>query len=375
MRSRAAILHGPGQKWQVEEIEVDPPRAGEVLVEWKAAGMCHSDEHFVTGDIILPDGPSPFPILGGHEGAGVVAEVGPGVTSVAPGDHVSGSFIAACGICDYCTTGRSFICDAGRATMEKGMITDGTDRHRKDGQGLMLMAKLGTYAERTVVAERSVVKVDADLPLTAVALVSCGVTTGWGSAVYRAGTQTGDTVVVIGVGGIGMNAVQGAAMSGARWVIAIDPVPFKLEQARTFGATHTFGSVEEALPAVTELTWGRMAHRVIVSPGVVPGELMVGALSLCGKGGTCVVTGLAPIWARDVAMNLFELTMWNKEIKGTVFGSANPRFDVPKLLGLYRAGQLKLDELVTRTYPLDAINDGFEDMREGRNIRGVIVFD
>jgi S-(hydroxymethyl)glutathione dehydrogenase/alcohol dehydrogenase len=259
--------------------------------------------------------------------------------------------------------------------MEKGMITDGTDRHFLNGEGLLLMAKLGTYAERTVVSERSVIKVDPDLPLTAVALVTCGVTTGWGSAVYRAGTQPGDTVVVVGAGGIGMNAVQGAVSAGARWVIAVDPVEFKRETARVFGATHTFASLSEAMPAVLELTWGRMAHRVILSPGVIPGEMLVDAMTLVAKGGTCVITGLAPITARAVSLNLFEVAMWNKEIKGTVFGSANPRFDVPKLLGLYRAGQLKLDELVTQTYSLDAINEGFEDMREGRNIRGVIVFD
>jgi NDMA-dependent alcohol dehydrogenase len=375
MKSRAAVLHGVGQEWEIEEIEVEPPRAGEVLVEWKAAGLCHSDEHFVSGDIVMPGGPSPFPIVGGHEGAGVVAEVGPGVTSVAIGDHISGAFVAACGSCDYCTTGRSYICDAGRSTFEREMITDGTNRHFLDGEGLLLMAKLGTYAERTVVAERSVVKVDDDLPLRAVALVSCGVTTGWGSAVYRGGTQPGDTVVVIGVGGIGMNAVQGARIAGARRIIAVDPGDYKLEQASAFGATQTFSSVAEAIPAVQDLTLGRMAHRVIVSPGVVSGDMLVDALTLLGKGGTCVITGLAPIAQRDVSLNLFELAMWNKEIKGTIFGSANPRFDVPKLLDMYRAGTLKLDELITKTYRLEAINDGFEDMRQGRNIRGVVIFD
>ena len=254
MKARAAVLHGIGQEWSVEEIEVDPPRAGEVLVEWKAAGMCHSDEHLVTGDMVMPDemrqmmelGPF-WPIIGGHEGSGVVAEVGPGVTSVAPGDHVSASFIPACGRCHYCSTGRQNLCDDGAGAFAKGMITDGTSRHRTaSGEDLMLFAKLGTFAERTVVSESQVIKVEPDIPLEAVALVSCGVATGWGSATSRADVQAGDSVVVVGIGGIGINAVQGAAMAGARHVIAVDPLEFKREKAMEFGATHTFSSMEEA---------------------------------------------------------------------------------------------------------------------------------
>jgi NDMA-dependent alcohol dehydrogenase len=382
MRARAAVLWGSGQDWSVEEIEVDPPQAGEVLVEWKAAGMCHSDEHLVTGDLVPPKEAWEllgiedfFPVIGGHEGAGVVAEVGSGVTSVQPGDHVSASFIPSCGRCRYCSTGRQNLCDLGAGAFVKGMITDGTSRHKVQGKDPTMFAKLGTFSERSTVAEASVIKVDSDLPLPAVALVSCGVATGWGSACQRGDVQPGDTVVVVGIGGIGINAVQGARMAGAKHVIAVDPIEFKREKAMEFGATQTFTSMEETLQPVTELTWGQMADKVIMTPGVLYGELMALGTQLCGKGGTVVVTGIAPITQTESSVNLFELAMWNKEIKGTIFGSLNPRADIPKLLGLYRDGQLKLDELITKTYTLDQVNEGYQAMREGTNIRGVIVND
>ena len=219
------------------------------------------------------------------------------------------------------------------------------------------------------------IKVEADLPLECVALVSCGVATGWGSATSRAEVHAGDTVVVVGIGGIGINAVQGAKMAGAKRVIAIDPVEFKREKAMEFGATHTFSSMEEALPAVTEMTWGEMADQVIMTPGVMEGELMALGTKLAGKGSTIVVTAVAPMTQTHSAINLFELAMYQKEIKGTIFGSLNPRADIPKLLGMYRDGQLKLDELITKRYSLEEINDGYQAMRDGENIRGVIVYD
>jgi len=386
MKCRAAVLHGLDQQWQIEELTVDPPKAGEVLVKWAVAGLCHSDEHFVTGDMVPPAQmleaaglPPFFPIIGGHEGAGVVVEVGPGVTSVQPGDHVSASFIPSCGRCRYCSTGRQNLCDAGAGAMQNGMITDGTSRHWVTVNGeqvpVKLMAKLGTFAEYTCVAEASVIKVEPDLPLDAVALVSCGVATGWGSATKRAEVRPGDTVVVVGIGGIGINAVQGAAAAGAKRVIAIDPLEFKREKAMELGATHTFSSMEEAMAAVGEMTWGQMADKVIMTPGVLYGDMMQLGTALAGKGGTIVVTAIAPMTQTQSAVNLFELAMWNKEIKGTIFGSLNPRHDIPALLGLYREGQLKLDELITRRYPLEQINDGYQAMRDGVNLRGVIVYD
>lgn len=383
MKSRAAVLYGLDQPWKVEEIEVDPPKAGEVLVHWKVAGMCHSDEHFVTGDMVPPKEllammgvDDFFPFIGGHEGAGVVMEVGPGVTSLQPGDHVSASFVPSCGRCRYCSTGRQNLCDLGAGTLMGGMITDGTHRHRvADGRDVKLMAKLGTFSEYATVAEASLIKVEKDLPLDCVALVSCGVATGWGSATNRADTQPGDTVVVVGIGGIGINAVQGARMAGAKRIIAIDPVEFKREKAMELGATHVFSSMAEAIPAVNELTWGQMADRVIMTPGVLHGEMMAEGMSLVGKGGTCVVTAISPMTSGEASINLFQLAMWNKEVKGTIFGSLNPRADIPKLLDMYRVGDLKLDELITRRYTLDQINEGYQAMRDGENIRGVIVYD
>ena len=381
MKSRAAVLYGLNQDWKVEEIEVHPPKAGEVLVNWKVAGMCHSDEHFVTGDMVPPAEllammgvDDFFPFIGGHEGAGVVVELGPGVTSLQVGDHVSASFVPSCGRCRYCSTGRQNLCDLGAGTLTGGMITDGTHRHFvADGRPVKLMAKLGTFSEYATVAEASLIKVEKDLPLECVALVSCGVATGWGSATNRADTQPGDTVVVVGVGGIGINAVQGARMAGAKRIIAIDPVEFKREKAMELGATDTFASMAEAIPAVMEMTWGQMADRVIMTPGVLHGEMMAEGMSLVGKGGTCVVTAISPMTSTEASINLFQLAMWNKEVKGTIFGSLNPRADIPRLLDMYRVGDLKLDELITRRYSLDQINEGYQAMRDGTNIRGVIV--
>jgi NDMA-dependent alcohol dehydrogenase len=380
MKTHAAVLFGRGQDWQIEEIDLDPPRELEVLVKWEAAGLCHSDQHLRGSDVgeqETREAPRQavgnlFPIVGGHEGGGVVLEVGPGVRSLAVGDHVAASFFPICGQCKMCITGHSNLCDMGASTFLPGQITDGTMRYHLKGEDLNVMAKVGTFAEHSVVHEASLVKVDADLPLNVVALVSCGVTTGWGSAVYRAEVQAGETVVVIGVGGVGINAVQGAAMAGAKTIVAVDPVEFKQKAALDFGATHTAGSIEDAIPLVRDLTRGVMADAVILVPSIMYGHLMEGALTLTGKNGTCVVTGMAPQGQRESSINLFELAMWQKEVRGVVFGAANPRFDIPNLLALYKAGQLKLDELITRTYPLDQINQGYQDMLDGVNIRGVL---
>jgi NDMA-dependent alcohol dehydrogenase len=380
MKARGAFVFGLNQDWQVLDMEVTGPRAGEVLVEWKAAGMCHSDEHIVTGDLVPPDEYLPlmgmetfFPVLGGHEGAGIVTEVGPGVTSVKPGDHVSASFVPSCGRCRYCSTGKQNLCDNGARTFGKGALSDGVMLHHVNGEAALLMAQLGTFSTMTCVHESSVIKVENDLPLEVVALVSCGVATGFGSSVNRAEVAAGDTVIVVGVGGIGMNAVQGAAISGAKRVIAVDPVEFKREKAMEFGATHTFPSMADAMMSVMDMTQGQMADKVIMTPGVLHGDMMEEAMNLTGKGGTIVVTAISPMMDTGAAVNLFNLAMWNKEIKGTIFGSMNPRADIPKLLGMYRDGQLKLDELITNRYSLDDINVGYQAMRDGTNLRGVIM--
>jgi NDMA-dependent alcohol dehydrogenase len=379
MRGKAAVLWGIGEPWKVETIEIGEPTAGEVLVRWEAAGLCHSEEHFVTGDFVMPEErreqyglPSPFPMVGGHEGAGRVVAVGPGVSSVAPGDLVAASFIPSCGRCRWCVTGRQNLCNQGAELMKRGQMVDGVVRHFCGDEPLNLYAKCGTFADVTLVSEQSVVRVDPDLPPAVVALVSCGVATGWGSAIHRAQVKAGDVVVVVGCGGVGINAVQGAAMSGARVVAAVDPVPFKLEVAQRLGATHAYPSMTDAIEALRGLTSGEMADKVILVPSVMRGELMADAMTLTSKGGTCVVTAVAPMLQTEASLNLMDLAMSNKEIKGTIFGSGNPRFDIPNLLALYRTGQLRIEELVTRTYTLDQINEGYEDMRNGEIIRGVI---
>jgi NDMA-dependent alcohol dehydrogenase len=374
LRSRAAVLWGPHQEWKIEEIEVGAPRRSEVLVHWQFAGLCHSDDHWVTGDVLPPGSDDIFPVLGGHEGSGIVIEVGEGVVDLAPDDHVAASFVAVCGRCRYCSTGRQNLCDAGARTLSGGMITDGVHRHHLGDVPVTLMAKLGTFAEYTCVAENSLVKVEADLPMDCVALVSCGVATGWGSATSRADVRDGDVVVVVGLGGIGINAVQGAAAAGARRVVGIDPVPYKLARAPEFGATDCFASMEAALPAVIDMTRGQLADKVILSPSVMYGELLQAACALAGKDSTIVVTAVAPSAQVQVSLNLFELAMWNKEIKGTVFGSLNPRYDIPRLLHLYREGRLRLDELITQRYSLEEINEGFRAMKAGENLRGVIAY-
>ena len=245
MQTEAAILWGPGEKWSVETIELDPPKAGEVLVELTASGMCHSDDHIVTGDL-----PGITPIIGGHEGAGVVLEVGEGVTSLAPGDHVVFSFVPACGRCPSCASGHSNLCDNGAALLV-GAQMDGTTRHHARGQDIWTMVCLGTFAKHTVVNEMSCVKIEDDIPLELACLVGCGVTTGWGSSVYAAEVRPGDNVAVIGVGGIGAAAIQGARIAGARNIIAIDPVASKEELAQKFGATHFVPSIGEAYDPVS----------------------------------------------------------------------------------------------------------------------------
>jgi NDMA-dependent alcohol dehydrogenase len=380
MKTRAGVLWGLHEKWSIDEVDIDPPKAGEVIVQWKVAGLCHSDEHLVTGDMVPPAealeamGMSFFPIVGGHEGAGIVVAVGPNVTGLQEGDHVAASFVPSCGICRYCLRGQGNLCNSGAGTLGGGMITDGTPRHFINGEPVSLLAKVGSFAEQTCVSETSVIKVDEDLSFEAVALVSCGVSTGFGSATKRANVQPGDVVVVVGIGGIGINAVQGARIAGAKTIIAIDPIEFKRDAALNFGATHVYASMADAMPEVTSLTHGEMADKVIMAPSVMYGDLIGPGVSLVGKGGTVVVTGVAPMTQTESSVNLFELAMWNKEIKGTIFGSLNPRLDIPRLLDMYRNGLLKLDELITRRYSLDQLNDGYEDMREGKNIRGVIVF-
>ena len=368
MKTQAAVLWELGAPWSVEEIDLDPPGRGEVLVKLAASGMCHSDEHVVTGDL-----PFRLPIIGGHEGAGVVEEVGEGVSWLTPGDRVVFGFVPSCGRCPSCSTGHQSLCDLG-ALIGIGLQVDGTSRHHARGQDLGIMCILGTFANHTVVNEASCIKVDDEVPLDRACLLGCGVVTGWGSSVYAAAVRPGDVVAVVGIGGIGINAVQGARLAGAKQIWAIDPVEFKRSKAMEFGATHTAASLEEAQPAITEASWGRMADKVIMSMGVGSGELLAAALAITAKRGRVVVTNIHPALETTANISLLDLTLTEKQVVGSLFGSGNPRSDIPKILELYHRGQIDLDGLVTKTYPLEGVNDGYADMREGKNIRGVLVY-
>jgi S-(hydroxymethyl)glutathione dehydrogenase/alcohol dehydrogenase len=370
MKTQAAVIWNAGDPWKIEEIELDPPKHNEVLVRMVASGMCHSDEHVRTGDL-----PAVYPLIGGHEGAGIVEAVGEGVDDLAPGDHVVFGFIAACGKCPSCARGHSNLCDVG-ALLLMGLQTDGTVRqHAADGTDLPSMVCLGTFSRHTVVNRASCVKILDHYPLEKACLVGCGVTTGWGSAVYAAEVHAGDDVAVIGAGGLGSAAIQGARLAGAERIFAIDPVEFKREMAMTFGATHTAASVEEALPLITDVTWGKGADKVICTMGVGDGALMEQIMQLTAKGGRVVVTNIHPAAETSISISMTWLTLFEKSIVGTVFGSANIRYDIPHLLRLYDQGQLDLDTMVTQRYPLEEINQGYSDMLEGRNIRGILVFD
>ncbi len=368
MKTKAAVLYGLHEKWQVEEVELDEPNESEVLVQLTASGLCHSDEHLVTGDI-----PIPFPVIGGHEGAGKVVQVGPGVKHVAEGDSVVLSFLPACGRCSYCARGMQNLCDLGMYLIN-GPQLDGTYRFHAKGQGLAQMCLLGTFSEYTVVPAQSVVKVDDGTALDKAALVGCGVTTGYGSAVRTAETKAGDTVVVMGIGGIGINAVQGARIAGARNIIAIDPVEFKRTKALELGATHAASSLEEAGPIIGLLTRGQMADSFIITTGVAEGSYVGPALDLVAKRGKVVVTAVGHPAETQISGSLWMLTMMEKQIRGSLYGSSNAQHDIPRMLELYNKGQLKLDELITKEYGLEDINQGYEDMRNGLNIRGLIRY-
>lgn len=369
MKTTAAILWERGGQWSVEDIELDPPKAGEVLVELGGSGLCHSDEHVLTGDL-----PWPLPMIGGHEGAGTIVETGPGVEWLEPGDRIIFGFIPACGRCAACSAGMQNLCELGQYLGDGTQISDHTARHHARGEDIGLMCLLGTFARHTVVSEANCIKIDDDIPLDKACLLGCGVVTGWGSAVYAGGVKAGDTAVVVGVGGIGINAVQGAALAGAEYLVAVDPVPFKREKAVEFGATHAVATSEEAQDLVAQLTQGRGAKVVVNTMGVGEGEQIAKSLAMTAKRGTVVVTNLHKATEETVSMSALDLVLMEKRVVGSLFGSANPRVDIPRLLDLYRSGHLKLDELASRTYKLDDINTGYEDMRAGRNLRGVLSF-
>jgi S-(hydroxymethyl)glutathione dehydrogenase / alcohol dehydrogenase len=369
MKTKGALLWELNSPFRVDEIDLGDPVDDEVQIQVHAAGMCHSDYHLTTGAT-----PIGLPALGGHEGAGVVTKVGKGVTGLVEGDHVILAFIPACGNCPPCLKGFRSLCDRGAVLLGGKAIADGTSRVHAGSHEVSPMNLLGTFAPYMTVHKDSVVKIDASVPFESAAIMGCALPTGFGSATNVADVQPGETVIIVGVGGIGMSALQGAVLSGAKHVIAIDPVEFKREQAVKFGATHVFPSMDEAIAPVIELTYGLMAEKTIIAVGEMRGEYIEEAMTLTAKTGTCVVTGMGAMTDVDVKLNLFLFTMLQKTLKGNIFGGGTSHVETPRLVGLYKSGLLKVDEMVTNTYKLEDINEGYQDMLDGKNIRGVIKY-
>jgi len=371
MKTRAAFVRGTGRDWEIDELDLDEPKANEVLIRYVATGLCHSDEHLRTEGFW--GGEARFPMVGGHEGSGVVEAVGPGVTRVAPGDHVVCSFLPSCGHCRWCSTGQQRLCDVGADVMS-GNLPDGTFRFHLGDLDLGGLCMLGTFTQYGVVSEYSCVKIHPDIPLDVAALVGCGVPTGWGSSVYGAGVRAGDTVVIYGVGGVGINAVQGAVYAGAKNVVAVDPVAFKRDTAARLGATHVVSDHEEARALIVDgLTLGVGADHAVITMGVVTEEVVTAAVDTIRKGGDVTITGLGGVNDRNIHLPSAALTLFEKTIKGSLFGSGNPMYDIPKTLDLYQAGRIELDSLITNRYKLDEVNQAYADIEAGKNIRAMII--
>jgi S-(hydroxymethyl)glutathione dehydrogenase/alcohol dehydrogenase len=368
MKTRAAVLRKPGNDWEITELDLDPPKEYEVLIRYKAAGLCHSDEH------IRREGGSHirFPLVGGHEGAGIVEAVGPGVTRVQPGDHVVTSYIPACGKCRYCSTGHQNLCDRGLYA-GVGCLQDETFRFHRGGEDFGGFCALGTFSDHTVVSEYSCVKIDDDIPFEVACLVGCGVTTGWCSAVKAGETRAGETVVVLGVGGVGINAVQGARYAGAARVVAIDPNPLKRDTAMRLGATHAFASADEARAQLIDLTYGQLADLAVVTVGVLDADITRDAVSLIGKAGRVVLTSVSKADDHSISLTGSPMIGFHKRIQGSLAGGSNPIFEMANLLGLYKSGHLKLDEIITQRYSLEQVNEGYKDLLAGKNVRGVVI--
>ncbi|MGE2722064.1 NDMA-dependent alcohol dehydrogenase [Mycolicibacterium celeriflavum] len=370
MKTNAAVLWGLNEPWSIEEIDLDGPKEGEVLVSFEATGLCHSDHHVVTGDFAGV----PLPIIGGHEGAGVVVELGPGVRDLEVGDHVVSSFLPACGRCRWCASGHQNLCDLG-ALILVGLQADGTYRRKVKGKDVGILSGVGSFSQYGTLSEASVVKIDDDFPLARACLLGCGVMTGWGSAVNTADVSPGDTVVIIGCGGIGSGAIQGARLAGAEHIVVVELVEDKREKAFEFGATHFVTSMPEAMELVGELTRGVMADSALLTMGVLEGRMIDEALNIIRKGGAVVMTAIASMADVTPTLSMAMMTLFQKRLLGSLYGEANPRADIPRLLNLYRDGKLLLDETVTAEYKLNDINEGYDDMLAGRNIRGVIIHD
>jgi NDMA-dependent alcohol dehydrogenase len=362
---RAAVLRGVNEPFSVEDVELAQPGPGEVEVRLEASGVCHSDWNVVTGATS-----NPLPAVLGHEGAGVVEAVGPGVEKLAEGDHVILSWLPACGRCFYCSRGRQVLCDVAMADMFRGTLPGGFLRLSQNGDPLYHYSYLSAFAERCIVPEGCCVCIREDAPLEVAALVGCAVMTGYGAVVKRARVEPGSAVVVFGAGGVGLSAVMGARLAGAGTIIAVDPVPFRRQTALELGATHAFDpKADELVEALRELTSGRGADAAVDSAGV-PGVLAE-AYRIVRRGGTVIAVGLPPERA-TVELPASDIARDEKIVTGSFYGSCSPQVDMPVVLNLYMDGRLPLDRLVSRTYPLDGINDAFAAMNAGEVARAVI---
>ncbi|HEY0407491.1 MAG TPA: Zn-dependent alcohol dehydrogenase [Pyrinomonadaceae bacterium] len=365
MKINAAILWEQGAPLSIEEAELEAPRAGEVLVAVKAAGVCHSDLHPARGDW-----PTRTPLVLGHEGAGIAVAVGEGVKNVRAGEHVVFCWAPPCGICPPCQEGRPALCDRLERTTYRNRLPGGGTRLRARGQDVYHSNGTACFADYAVVAEEGVIPVSADVPFEALATLGCAVITGVGAVLNAARAQAGARVVVIGAGGVGLNVVQGARLAGCEKIIAVDTRSNPLGLARAFGATHAIEATAETIvDEVRQLTGGRGADYVFDTVGS-PATLAQ-ALLLARKGGTIIVTGLSRTDTL-ASIPLFPFVMQEKRLIGSVYGSGQPSRDVPRLVALYQEGKLKLDELATRSYPLAGINDALAALASGEGARGII---
>lgn len=366
--AKAAVLYQPGRPLSIEEVHLQPPQKGEVLVRMKAAGVCHSDLHVMKGDLHMP-----MPIIPGHEGSGVIEAVGEGVSSVSIGDHVIPIWRASCGLCEYCLAGRPALCDMGTKMRFEGVMPDGTMRFKNSaGDFIRHYAGVSTFSSMSTMPEAAVVKIPKDCSFEHAALLGCGVITGVGAVTNAAIIHPGSTVAVFGVGGIGLNIVQGARLMSARQIIAVDIHASKEAKALELGATHFVNAAEcDPVKAVKDLTGGRGVDYSFEAVGLTtPIEQAYDSLK---KGGTCVIAGISRADVR-AQINVNQLVYAEKTLKGTLYGSMRPRVDLLSLMELHRAGKLMLDELLTRTYPLEEINEAYAALERGEVARTLIVY-
>ena len=365
---RAAVLTALDTPLELRDVELDNPHAGEVLVRMVASGVCHTDLSMVNGTL-----PITLPAVLGHEGAGIVEEVGEGVGGFAPGDHVVISWVPQCGDCYFCRHGQPQLCSAADVVLAAAGLLDGTPRFRMDGLPLQQMLGAGTFAEATVVDASALIKVPDDLDLTVAALLGCAVLTGVGAAVNTAAIQAGDTVAVVGCGGVGLNIVQGAKLAGAGQIVAVDVHAGPLELASQLGATHTVdASSQDAVGTVFDLTAQRGADVAFEAIGAK--QTIEQAMSMTRRGGQIVLVGIPRMHVILELPVTLGLVMSERSLKGCWYGSSDVRRDVPRLIDSYRAGDLLLEELVSRRIGLDSVNEALDDLRTGGQARAVIVY-